>query len=285
MDISVCREVLSNLIEACELLGIEADSIPKWKAILNKLPPHMLEPDGTLKEWACSDLQERYNHRHISHGYGAWPGDEIDPDRTPQLAKALVLANRKRVSERSAAHSHCQRGLIGARLKDNYLVDSELRQLLEQGHVGTTLLCPHDPYANMRIPDAQGGIPAIMMEMLVYSHPGVIEVLPALPPTLNKGSINGMLLRTFAKLDKLTWNMDTRTVDLTVTSVRKQEVTLIARYGIIDISASSGALVSKPKSGEATCSLHLQEGKPVKIHMKIGQLNPLDWINWPPKAV
>ena len=151
MDISVCREVLANLVEACELLGIEADSMPKWKAMLAKLPPYLLEPDGTLKEWAWPDLAERYNHRHISHCYGAWPGDEIDPDRTPQLAKAAVIADRKRVPERLAAHSHCQRALIGARLKDNYMVDSELRQLLEQGCVGTTLLCPHDPYAGMRI--------------------------------------------------------------------------------------------------------------------------------------
>ena len=280
MDISVCREVIGNLVEACELLGIEADNIPKWKAILAKLPPHLLEPDGTLKEWAWSDLGERYNHRHISQGYGAWPGDEIDPDRTPKLAKGLVIADRKRVHERLAAHSQCQRGLIGARLKDNYMVDSELRQLLEQGFVGTTLLCPHDPYANMRIADAQGGIPAIMMEMLAYSRPGIIEVLPALPPTLVKGSINGMLLRTFAKLDKLSWNMDTRTVDLTVTSLRKQDVTLIARYGIEEISASSGVLSVKPQSDMATCDLHLPEGKPVEIHLKIGQRNPLDWVNW-----
>jgi alpha-L-fucosidase 2 len=280
MDISVCREVIGNLVEACELLGIEADSIPKWKAMLAKLPPHLLEPDGTLKEWAWSDLGERYNHRHISQGYGAWPGDEIDPDRTPQLAKALVLADRKRVHERLAAHSQCQRALIGARLKDNYLVDSELRQLLEQGFVGTTLICPHDPYANMRIADAQGGIPAIMMEMLAYARPGVIEVLPALPPTLVKGSINGMLLRSFAILDKLAWNMDTRTVDLTITSVRKQDVTLVVRYGIEEISATSGVLATEFQSDMATCDLHLSEGKTVEIHLKIGQRNPLDWVNW-----
>jgi len=280
MDISVCREVLSNLIESCELLNIEADNIPKWKAILDKLPPYLLEPDGTLKEWAWSDLGERYNHRHISQGYGAWPGDEIDPDRTPQLAKALVIADRKRVHERLAAHSQCQRALIGARLKDNYMVDSELRQLLEQGFVGATLLCPHDPYANMRIADAQGGIPAIMMEMLAYSRPGVIEVLPALPPTLVKGSINGMLLRSFATLAELAWDMEERTVDLTITSVKKQDVTLVVRYGIEEISASSGVLEAKPESGEATCNLHLLEGKPVKIHLKIGQRNPLDWVNW-----
>jgi len=280
MDISVCREVLANLVESCELLGIEADNVPKWKAMLTKLPPYLLNPDGTLKEWAWPDLEDRYNHRHISQCYGAWPGDEFDPDRTPQLAKAAVLADRKRVPERLAAHSHCQRGLVGARLKDNFIVDTQLRQLLEQGFVGTTLICPHDPYANMRIADAQGGIPAIMMEMLAYSRPGVIEVLPALPTSLVKGSINGMLLRTFARLDKLTWNMDTRIVDLTVTSVRKQDVTLIARYGIEDISASSGVLAEKPQSGKATCDLHLPEGKPVKVHLKIGQRNPLDWVNW-----
>lgn len=280
MDISVCREVLSNLVEACELLSIEADSVPKWKAMLAKLPPFLTEPDGTLKEWAWPSLEERYNHRHISQGYGAWPGDEIDPDRTPKLARALVIADRKRVHERLAAHSQCQRALIGARLKDNYMVDSELRQLLEQGFVPSNLICPHDPYTSMRIADAQGGIPAIMMEMLAYSRPGVIEVLPALPPTLVSGSINGMLLRTFARLDKLKWDLDTRTVDLTVTSLKKQDVTLIARYGIEEISVTSEVLVKNPQPGEATCDLHLPEGKPVEIHLKIGQRNPLDWINW-----
>jgi hypothetical protein len=132
----------------------------------------------------------------------------------------------------------------------------------------------------MRIADAQGGIPAIMMEMLAYSRPGIIEVLPALPPTLAKGAINGMLLRTFARLNKLSWNMDARTVDLTVTSVRDQDVTLIARYGIEEISVSSGALAEEPQSDSAICELHLPEGKPVKIHIKIGKRNPLDWVNW-----
>lgn len=280
MDIAGCREVLANLIESCELLGLEADSLPKWKAMLAKLPPYLLEPDGTLKEWAWPTLAERYVQRHISHLYGAWPGDEIDPDRTPQLAKAALIADRHRVPERLAGHGVCHRALVGARLKDSYLVDSELRQLLETGWVAPTLRCSHDPYAGAGAPDAQGGIPTIMMEMLAYSRPGVIEVLPALPSSLVKGSINGMLLRTFARLNKLDWDMEARTVDLTVTSVKKQDVTLIARQGIEGISASSGALAAKPASGEATCDLHLPEGKPVEIHLKLGRRNPLDWVNW-----
>ena len=279
MDIAGCREVLVNLVDACGQLGIEAESIPKWKAMLAKLPPYLLAPDGAMKEWAWPTLEERYVQRHISHLYGAWPGDEIDPDRTPQLARSVVIANRHRVPERLAAHGRCHRALVGARLKDSYMVDSELRQLIEEGNVGPTLRCSHDPYATP-MPDAQGGIPTIMMEMLAYSRPGVIEVLPALPPTLVKGAINGMLLRTFARLDKLAWDMDARTVDVTVTSVKKQDVTLIARHGIETISASTGALAAKPAADQAVVNLHLPEGKPVEIHLKLGRRNPLDWINW-----
>jgi alpha-L-fucosidase 2 len=279
MDISVCREVLVNLITACEQLGIETDSVPKWQAMLAKLPPYLLEPDGAMKEWAWRPLAERYNQRHVSHLYGAWPGDEIDPDRTPQLAKAVLIANRHRVPERLAAHGRCHRALVGTRLKDSYMVDSELRQLIEEGYVGPTLRCSHDPYA-YAMPDAQGGLQRIMIEMLAYSRPGVIEVLPALPPSLVKGAVNGMLLRTFARLDRLAWDMDARTVDVRVTSARTQDVTLMARHGIEAVSASAGILTTKPQPGEAACDLHLPEGEPVEIHLKIGQRNPMDWVHW-----
>jgi len=277
MDISVCREVLINLITACETLGVEGDNVIKWKTILAKLPPYLLEPDGTLKEWAWPDLDERYNHRHISQCYGAWPGDEIDPDRTPQLAKAAVMAARKQVPERLASHSHCQRTLVAARLKDRFMVDTQLRLMIEQGFVGTTLLCPHDPYAGFRIADAQGGINAIMMEMLAYSRPGVIEVIPALPPALEKGSINGMLTRTFAIINKLAWDMQKRTVDITITSLKKQDITLIVRYGIEDISAPSG-ITGKFRRGNADCELHLPEKRPVEINLELGDHKPLDWV-------
>jgi alpha-L-fucosidase 2 len=278
MDISVCREVLTNLITACETLGTDADSVPKWKAILAKLPPSLLEPDGTLKEWAWPTLAENYTQRHVSHLYGAWPGDEIDPDRTPKLALAAMMADRRRVPERLAAHGRCHRALVGARLKDCYMVDTELRQLIEQGHVGTTLRTSHDPYIGPQ-PDAQGGIETIIMEMLAYSRPGVIEVLPALPPSLVKGSINGMLARTFARIDNLSWDMEARTADITITSLRKQDITLIARQGIEEISAPAGVLAAKLQIGKANIDLHLPENKSVKIHLKLGSHQPMEWVD------
>jgi hypothetical protein len=147
---------------------------------------------------------------------------------------------------------------------------------MEQGYVSAALRCSRDPYAGP-VPDVQGGIPAIIMEMLAYSRPGVIEVLPALPPSLVKGAINGMLVRTFAKLDKLAWDMKARTVDVTITSLKKQNIRLIARHGLEKISAPAGVLAAKPRAGMASCDLHLPAGMPVELHLNLGQHKPLDW--------
>jgi alpha-L-fucosidase 2 len=292
MDIAVCREVLTNLIQASETLGADAGSVSKWKAMLAKMPPYLLEPDGTLKEWAWPTLQEHYTHRHVSHLYGVWPGDEIDPDRTPQLARAAEIACRRRTvdvlatavaGETLPAYGRCHRALVGARLKDNIIVDVQLRQLMEQGYISTALRCSREPYGSP-VPDGQGGIVAIMMEMLAYSRPGVIEVLPALPPSLVKGSISGLLARTFARIDKLTWDMDARTLDLTVTSVRKQDVTLIARHGIEAIAAPAGVLAAALQAGKASIDVHLPEGKPVTFHLKLGHHRPIDWVSRVPVA-
>jgi alpha-L-fucosidase 2 len=72
--------------------------------------------------------------------------------------------------------------------------------------------------------------------------------------------------------------MQARTVDVTITSVRKQDVTLIARYGIQAINASAGILVAKPQPGTANCDLPFPEGKPVEIHLKLGRHKPVDWV-------
>ncbi len=286
MDISVCREVLTILIQASEILGIEKENIEKWNAMLDRMPPYMVEMDGTLKEWAWPTLQERYSNRHVSHLYGVWPGDEIDPDTTPGLALAAEIANRRRTfdtmstavaGETLAAYARCHRALAGARLKDNLIVDVQLRHLLEQGYVSTALRCSREPYGTP-VPDAQGGIPAIITEMILYSRPGVIEVLPAIPSSLRKGTVKGILSRSFARINKLSWNLDEKKVAMTIISFKKQDITLIARYGIENISAPSGIIENTGK-GNADCFMHLPENTPVEIEMELGDHSPMDWIS------
>jgi len=286
IDISVCREVLSILIQASEILGIEKENIEKWNAMLDRMPPYMIEMDGTLKEWAWPTLQERYSNRHVSHLYGVWPGDEIDPDTTPGLALSAEIANRRRTfdtmstavaGETLAAYARCHRALAGARLKDNLIVDVQLRHLLEQGYVSTALRCSREPYGTP-VPDAQSGIPAIITEMILYSRPGVIEVLPAIPSSIRKGTMRGILSRSFARINKLSWNFDEKKVDMTITSFKKQDITLISRYGIENISAPPG-ITEKSGKGKADCIIHLPENTPVDIKMELGDHNPMDWIS------
>jgi hypothetical protein len=269
--------VLSHLIQAAEILGTGGGDVPKWTAMLAKMPPYLLDTDGALKEWAWPDLAEQQDHRHASHLYGVWPADEVDPDRTPQLAKAFWLADRKRAQGNASGHGISHRAIAAARLKDSYLVNMELKQFLEQGYVGPTLRGSHNPYTGP-MPDQQGSIPTLMMEMLLYSRPGVIEVLPAAPESLTKGTVKGLLARTFTKVDDLTWDMGAKTVDLTVTSRRPQDISLIVRYGIESIVAPAGVLPARPKPGETVCTLHLPQDTPVVLHLKIGSKKPSDWI-------
>lgn len=277
VDIMVCKEVLSHLIEGAEVLGTDAASIPKWKALLAKMPPYLLDNDGALKEWAWPTYDERLDVPNISHMYGVWPADEIDPDRTPELARAAWIANRKHAQGNQSGFGISHRMLAAARLKDNYLVNYELKQLLQQGFVGPVLTTSHNPYT-VFMPDQQGSILTALMEMLVYSREGVIELLPALPTTLDKGSVKGILSRSFAHIDQMSWDLKTKTIELTITSLKDQDITLIDRHGIESVIAPDGVLKSKPAKDSMACVLHLQQVKPTTIRLKLGNRKPSDWI-------
>ena len=277
MDIAVCREVYTHLIQAAGILGTDQDQVPRWKSMLDRMPPYLLDTDGALKEWAWPTLEENQDHRHVSHLYPVWPGDEITPETNPVLARAAWLADRKRAQGNASGHGISHRALAAARLKDSYLVNMELKQLLEQGYVGPTLRTSHNPYTSP-MPDQQGSIPTIMMEMLLYSRPGVLEPLPALPPSLRKGRMEGMLARTSLRADTLDWDLDTHRVDLTLTSLRNQDITLRVGYGITSITAPSGVITDQPAKGAASCTLHLRAAARTAIHLTIADRSPSDWI-------
>jgi alpha-L-fucosidase 2 len=283
MDIAVCREVFTHLIEAAQILGTDTENIPRWQAILAKLPPYLLDTDGALKEWAWPSLQENQDHRHVSHLYGVWPADEITPDQTPILARAAWLAARKRAQGNASAHGMLHRSLAAARLKDAYLVNFDLKQLLEQGYVNPSMTTNHNPYV-IPSPDPQGALPTLMMEMLVYSRPGLVELLPAIPPTLEKGIARGILCRTQAKIDSVEWDLPARRLDLVISSLVDQTVSLIVRRGITAVSADRPDGLSDFRPGTDSVVLHLKAGTALTVHMTVGDSLPSDWIAAAPPA-
>jgi hypothetical protein len=279
MDIMVCREVFTHLIAASQLLNVNRGKISQWKAILAKLPPYLIDSDGSLKEWSWPTLEEgnSLDHRHLSHMYGVWPGDEITPDQTPDLARAAWLAARKRAQGNASAHGLLHRALTACRLNDAYLLNFDLKQILEQGYVNPSLTTRHNPYS-YPAPDPQGGLPTIMMEMLVYSRPGVIGLLPALPDALNDGTANGIVCRTQAKVDELSWNLKTSKLRVTINSRIDQVIDLVVRRGIENIDAPEGVLVHSPARGAQEVQVKLLKSHPVTLHVDLGKEGSSGWL-------
>jgi alpha-L-fucosidase 2 len=77
MDVAVAREVLTQLCDACERLGIEEDAHARWRELLAKLPDYQINEDGAIREWLHPDLPDNYHHRHQSHIYPLFPGLEV----------------------------------------------------------------------------------------------------------------------------------------------------------------------------------------------------------------
>lgn len=205
MDVAICREVLTNLINACNILGVERDSIAKWQTQLEELPEYLVDEEGALKEWAWDSIEENYNHRHVSHHYDLWPGRAVTVDQEPEVAEAIKLSNRKRGQQDDSAHGIIHRAFCALRLKDREEFVQNMSQLINHGFVRNTLSTNHFPY-RLQFPDLQGAMPALLLEMCVYSEPGLVEFLPALPEDFPKGEIKGIWLYTFAKLQAMQWN-------------------------------------------------------------------------------
>ncbi|QGQ96051.1 hypothetical protein EHS13_14785 [Paenibacillus psychroresistens] len=264
MDIMVCREVLDNLLDGLRILGTEDEKIPIYEAILNKLPPYLLDEEGALKEWAWPGLEERYNHRHVSHHYDVWPGNAITWENTPELARAVLLSNRKRGQQDDSAHGIIHRALTAARLKDSTDVYANLKQLLEHGFINTSLMTNHFPY-RVYFPDLIGALPACFIEMLIYSQPGLIELLPALPREMPKGSLSGVRCFTFAVMKKLAWNLNEGWIEAEIVSLVDQEILIKYRHGLMD-------LIVNGKEKERSIlgnTLSFTAGKTVKIEMRL----------------
>ena len=260
MDIAICREVLDNLITACNTLGIEQENIPHWEAQRESLPVYLLDEDGGLKEWAWSSIEENYNHRHVSHHYDVWPGRVVTPETEPELAKAIKISNRKRGQQDDSAHGIIHRCLSAIRLKDIEETVQNLSQLMNHGFVTRTLQTRHFPYRG-QFPDLQGAMPAILLEMCVFSAPGTVEFLPAMPDYLGKGEIEGIWLYTWAKLERMEWSE--KGLKATLKSNKAQTLTLRCRRNIASLRVN-GAV--KPVEG-GNIKYDFAEGEKIEIEI------------------
>jgi len=273
-DIAVAKEVLSNLIKAYEELGIETTEVEKWKVMLEKLPPYLINEEGALKEWAIPEKEEHYNHRHFSHLYSVFQSREFTKTSEPELWQAAEVALEKRLEawmrnqegDTSSSHGRMHAGLCATRLNRRDVAYEAIEMMVLQRSVYPTLMTSHYNDCDIFNVDGNGAIPQIINEMLVYGDVGEIMLLGAIPEKLEVGSISGISLPKQIIVQLLAWDLNKRVIKLKISSVIAQEIDLMTPlYPILKVQEFEGCQV---KEIEGKLRVKLQEQKTASLQLK-----------------
>ena len=282
MDVAICREVLSSLCDACEVLGVEADGVVRWRSMLNKLPEYAANEDGALREWLHPTFRDNYHHRHQSHLYPLFPGLEITEESRPELYEACRVAVEKRLvigltsqSGWSLAHMANVYARLGKGDRALECID-----ILAQSSTGPNLFTYHNDWRNMGLSlwsrqppfqiDANFGLSAAILEMLVFSKPGIVKLLPALPERWSSGRVKGIACRGGIQVD-VEWDMDADHIAAAFVSKSDQiiQVKLPDKPDSITVSPD-GTEVQASALGDAYLRLSLRAGEVVNVQASLG---------------
>ena len=265
MDVMVAKEVVTSLIESCERLGVEEESIPGWRAMLAKMPGYRINADGALAAWVPEGYGEWYAHRHLSHLHSVYEAaGELTPDRNPELWKAAQQATRLRINSggEQSTHGRMHMGLAAAYLGMAEEAYDRLRIMATTKSMYPSLICSHEPHQRIFNTDGNGAMPEIVNRMLVGALPGELNLLPALPKAMSRGSISGILVREQIRVDRLEWDRSAGKLRLELTSGKEQTVMLLVpAAAAMDIVCVEGAGVHESPRGHNCRKLVLHKGK------------------------
>lgn len=215
-DLLVGREAFRNYLFACNELEIDGELMQQASDALAKTPLPKIASDGRLMEWYKEFPEKDKGHRHFSHCYGLFPGNEFDVINTPEYAEAVRKSVDFRVAHGSGHTGWSESWIINlyANLLDGEKVNKHIHKMIAN-HINPNLFDMHPPFQI----DGNFGLAAGVAHCFLQSHiehqgKRVLQIAPAIPPSWKNGEATGLRARSGATVD-VSW--DDKTVKAIVT--------------------------------------------------------------------
>ncbi len=245
MDIAIYKELLKNLISLNEKLEKNSGEVNHYRELLDCFPDYTVNEEGAVKEWNCADLQDNYAHRHLSHLYPVFPGDEVTEGHP--LFEAFRKAVELREIDSQSGWSLMHMGAIYASFGDGEKA-LECMELLAKSCIMPNLFTLHNDFRNMGITldlgrmapvqlDANMGFTNLVQMMLLSFDENTLKILPALPGRFKKGKVKGF--RFYQGTADFEWDTEKAFISVKIKFTKNAKVKIVLpeefRYSVSSI--------------------------------------------------